>query len=251
MQVGMLEFDRAVQRNTITTMQAAILPLELPAVTGVTVGRSYMTGGDPNVPIGGDWFAFVRVSEDRLGIAIGDVVGHGLPAVTAMTEYGHALRAIAIESPDPAMVMERLREVARAYSADAFSSCIYGVLDAFEGTWTYTSAGHPPPLLVRDGVVQPVEPKPHGPFLGVAHRPEYRSSVEVLKTGDLVALYTDGLVEVPGESIYDGIDRLGQRLARLAPTDLDAECVRVIYDLVGTAPRDDVALVMARYDGAH
>jgi Stage II sporulation protein E (SpoIIE)/Domain of unknown function (DUF4118) len=135
-----LEVDVRAQRRAIETMQRALLPQVVPATRTITIGSYYQTGGGDDVPIGGDWFAFIPLSPTRLGIAIGDVAGHGLPAVTAMAEYRYAMRVIATQFADPATVLERFEAVTAIYRRDIFTSCVYGVIDVVEGKFTFTSA---------------------------------------------------------------------------------------------------------------
>jgi serine phosphatase RsbU (regulator of sigma subunit) len=244
-----LEVDVRAQRRAIATMQRALLPQVLPAAPAITIGSHYQAGGEDDAPVGGDWFAFIPLSPVRSGIAIGDVAGHGLPAVTAMAEYRYAMRVIATESPDPATVLERFEAVTAIYRRDIFTSCVYGVIDVSEGTFTFTSAGHPSPLLVRSGRAEPLAAGPHGPVVGIDQTVRYGSSSERLKKDDFIVFYTDGLVERRGENLDVGIDRLCGRVADLSQSDLDMQCERIVLDLVGANPRDDAAIVVAHYEG--
>jgi serine phosphatase RsbU (regulator of sigma subunit) len=244
-----LEIDVRVQRRAISTMQRALMPQILPVVPAITIGSYYQTGGEDDAPVGGDWFAFIPLSSTRLGIAIGDVAGHGLPAVTAMAEYRYAMRVIAPQSPDPATVLERFEALTAIYRRDIFTSCVYGVIDVREGTFTFTSAGHPSPLVVRSGRAEPLAAGPHGPVVGIDQTVRYGSSSERLKKDDFIVLYTDGLVERRGENLDVGIDRLCGRVADLSPSDLDMQCEQIVLDLVGAISEDDAAIVVAHYEG--
>jgi serine phosphatase RsbU (regulator of sigma subunit) len=244
-----VEMEQQLQRRTLVTMQRALLPFAPPSVRGITVASCYQTGGDEAITVGGDWFAFVPVNEHCLGIALGDVDGHGLAAVTAMAQYRYSLRAIATQDPDPAEVMNRLQSVMANYRTDGFTSCVYGLLDTDSATWTFTNAGHPPPVIVRGATCDPMTER-HGPVVGVTTDVHYESSVRTIEPGDLLVLYSDGLIERrTDDSIDVGIERLRDRLTRIR-TDgpLADECASVAQDLVPPSATDDVAIVIARLE---
>jgi serine phosphatase RsbU (regulator of sigma subunit) len=250
-QQARLEQQVETQRTTITTMQHALLPDIHRDVSGVTLGWEYVPGGAPSVPIGGDWLAFVPIGATSVGIAIGDVAGHGLAAVRAMAEYRFALRALASEGGDPCEVLRQLDTIVSRLGDRFLSTCVYGVLDIERGVWTYASAGHPPALLVRDHSTE-ILAAPHGPPVGASlWTNKVRSaSVVPLKRDDVLALYTDGLVEQRHEPIDDGIKRLANRLALIDDNaDLPEASTAVISDLVGASPADDVAIILVRYRG--
>jgi serine phosphatase RsbU (regulator of sigma subunit) len=129
-----------------------------------------------------------------------------------------------------------------------YSTCVYGVIDTTEKTWTYCVAGHPAPLLIRDGTVEVLD-GPHGPPLAALPTADsYKERVVRLQDGDLLALYSDGLVERRGERLDEGIRRLGERLRMVdAEDNLNDATKAVVADLVGEDPPDDVVIVLARY----
>jgi serine phosphatase RsbU (regulator of sigma subunit) len=237
-----------LQRQSISTMQRALLPQVVPPARGITIGSYYQTGSDDDAPVGGDWFAFIPLSPSSLGLAIGDVAGHGLHAVTSMAEYRYAMRVVATEHGEPAEVIEHFESVTAMYRRELFTSCIYGVVDGLHETFTFTNAGHPPPLLVRDGVARVLGSGPHGPVVGSDLGARYGSTTEPLVHDDFIVLYTDGLVERRGEHLDVGIDRLGRRVSTLTRVDLDAQCRQIVLDLLGTTSTDDAAIVVAHYD---
>jgi serine phosphatase RsbU (regulator of sigma subunit) len=243
-----LEGQLHAQGQTLAQLQRALLPEVVPETAGLSIGWQYVAGGGSAALVGGDWYAFIPVSPTRVGIAVGDVAGHGVHAVTSMAEHRYALRTLAVEGATPGAVLTRLEEVNRLYRGTHFSSCLYGVIDVEQSTWTYSSAGHPPPLLIREGVAQ-ILTSPHGPPIGtgMADLP-YPHATVALWDGDLLALYTDGLVERRGEIVDDGIRRLSDRLGRVASAgDLFEASDAVVRELVGTTPADDVALVLVRF----
>jgi hypothetical protein len=246
-----LEAQRESDKQTIDVLQHAVLPATPPTVPGVSIDCAYTVGGGPASPVGGDWFSIIPMDDGRLGVAVGDVVGHGLEAVAAMAEYRFTLRALAASGEPPHVVLNRLAEQSRHFGrTQAFTTCVYGVIDPNAATWTFASAGHPPPLCVRDGAFESLEAR-GGPPIGALRNgiPSYASTEHALKVGDMIVLYTDGLVERRGELIDIGIRRLGDRAARIR-ADVRHTGQPVIDDLVGDMPADDAALVLVHFDRA-
>ena len=136
-----------------------------------------------------------------------------------------------MDGGDPPAVLQALDEVGRRFKAPSFSSCVYGLIDVHDAQWTYSSAGHPPPLLIRDGSVC-VLPAPHGPPVGTELVPTgYTSATVAPRHNDVLALYTDGLVERRGESLDAGVDRLAHRLTCItAGHDLSDLCTEVAME---------------------
>jgi serine phosphatase RsbU (regulator of sigma subunit) len=215
-------------------------------VADIEVASRYVAGGTRDEPMGGDWFAFIPVGERALGVALGDVVGHGLDAVSAMVEYRFTMRVVAGDGCDPAVALSRLQTALRLYGQDTMGTAVYGVLDAERGLWTYANAGHLPPIVVSAAGSPRLLECARGPMFVPLGRDGYASSCVTVEPGDVVALYTDGLVERRGESLTEGIGRLSEHLAHAELSDLEAAVDDVIASLAGEAPSDDVALVLLR-----
>jgi serine phosphatase RsbU (regulator of sigma subunit) len=246
-----LAAQNSAQHAALDAMQRAILPDTPPPVLGVQLGWCYAAGAGSAAPVGGDWYAFVPLSATCLGVAVGDVAGHGLPAITSMAEYRYALRTLAADGTQPAALLDRLEQISRLHQRRHFSTCIYGLINTVDRTWTYTSAGHPPPLLIRDRHATQLR-APHGVPVGTGlPATPYGCDTIRLRDNDLLALYTDGLVERRGEHLNHGIARLADRLSTEGSHhDLADLSGGVVHDLVGPRPADDVALVLIRYRGA-
>lgn len=243
-----VEEDLVAHIETISTMQDMLLPATVPSVDGLRLGWHYKTGGGPTAPVGGDWIAFVPISDFCVGLAIGDVAGHGWLAVRTMAQYRFALRTLAVQNMRPAEVLAKVDEVAEFYAIPYFSTAIYGVLDTGNATWTFSAAGHPPALVLRGGAVHTLG-SAHGPPLGShVRRGPFDEMAVKLEAGDLLVMFTDGVVERRGESIDVGIDRLRNLLTTIdTDRDLNETSRALISDLAGHDPRDDTAIVIAHF----
>jgi phosphoserine phosphatase RsbU/P len=148
--------------------------------------------------LGGDLCELIPIDEKRTAIAIGDASGDGIPAAVVMTTVRGALRAVLAgtleDSLNVELVTSRINQALHAVTpAHQFMSFVYGVVDAEAMTYTYTNAGHPLPILMRDG--ETVSLESHGMLLGVTPDAEYRHSVVPLESDDLLVMFSDGIVE--------------------------------------------------------
>jgi serine phosphatase RsbU (regulator of sigma subunit)/anti-sigma regulatory factor (Ser/Thr protein kinase) len=231
------------ERGIAKTLQENLLP-ELPEIGTVRTWAEYLAGGD-GVDVGGDWYEVIPLAGDRVGLAIGDVVGRGVRAAAMMGHLRMALRAYALETESPALVAERMARFARTLERDQMSTCVYAVLDPATGKLRCANAGHPPPLLLAsDGRATFLSATPGLP-LGVSAQAEYTELEAELEPDGTLLMYTDGLVEKRGEAIDVGLERL-RGVAAAAPLEPKALCTRVLDSLVEGSPNDDVALLAVR-----
>jgi len=195
--------------------------------------------------IGGDWYDAFAVSDRHVLVSVGDVSGHGVLAGRTMAKMSHAARAFACEDPDPGSVVARLDNFFRhLHRRDEIVTALVGLLDTRRHTLELASAGHVPPLVLRDGGSAFVDLHV-GPPLGAGGAPPRSTEVE-LPSGTTVLLYTDGLVERRGEHLDEGLDRLA-RSARAAVSD-DVVTTRdaVIASCIASREDDLCLLVLAR-----
>jgi serine phosphatase RsbU (regulator of sigma subunit) len=245
------EFALATQADMVAKLQDALLPHMRPVVGGAHIASRYLVGGGQSSPVGGDWYAFVPLARDRLGIAIGDAVGHGIDAVAAMAEYRYSLRVVAIDGCDPATALARLETALGVFGGSQVATGLYGVVDTTARTWTFANAGHLPPLLVHaDGAFDVLEFPAAPLFTGGLGSGGFENSVVHLIDDDLLVLYTDGLVERRGEHLDKGIDRLANSLAVTREGQLASMLASTVQELVGDEPEDDVAIVAVQLDGS-
>ncbi|WP_265522853.1 SpoIIE family protein phosphatase [Oerskovia flava] len=225
-------------------LQRAILPA---SATSPDWHTRYQPADD-SLSVGGDWYDVVELGPGRWGLIVGDCVGHGLEAAACMGQLRSAGRALLLENHRPAETLAALDRFARTVPEARYATVSCSVVDTAAGTITYSSAGHPPGVVVRDGAVTWLDGGRGMPLtLGPPDRAE---DVQGLERGDTVILYTDGLVERPGESIRAGLARLGSTVEAMpdecAPTEIADTLLR---GLLPGGVRDDVALVIYRHPG--
>jgi PAS domain S-box-containing protein len=225
------------------TLQRSLLPDRLPQVPGLDVAVEYLPAA-AEAEVGGDWYDVIPIDSARVGIVMGDVAGKGLAAASLVGRLRSAIRAYALEGHDPPTVVERLNRVMWAEIEDTeMATLIYAVLDPAEGRISWVNAGHLPPLLLDAQGESRFLEGPRAVPLGVMPYVSYEAGERDLPPGASLVLYTDGLVERPGESIDDGLERL--REAAVAAGDgVERLCRDILRGLVpGGASADDVALL--------
>jgi GAF domain-containing protein len=231
----------ARERTTAATLVAAMLPERLPIVPGWSIVARYLPSGDA---VCGDWYDVMPLPDGQLLIGVGDAAGHGLPAAALMAELRNAARGLAFAGHQPTRLLADLSALAAQNSLDSFATASYGRLDPATGTGSWAVAGHLPPLLLRAGAPPCYIDMPSSPPLGVSgtasdHRID-------LGPGDILVLYTDGLVERRRESLDEGLARLEAAIAGPAP-DVTALANRVVAMLCQDLS-DDCCLLIVRRD---
>ena len=229
-------FER--EHQVARVLQRSLLPKRLIDLTGVAVAARYFPAADE---VGGDWYDIFELPRGRLGVAIGDVVGHGVRAAALMGQLRTALHAYALEDHGPGRTLELVDRFVQAMPDSPMATAAYGVLDTNTGLLTVASAGHLPPLLVRRGEVSAIDLVPAAPLGAIP----YASCTEVeavLAPGECLLLYTDGLVERPGVRLSESIEEL-KRVAE-GITDPEELCRRAVDALLPISGlRDDVAVL--------
>ena len=181
---------------------AACCRIACQGVLGGQIAARYMPGG---ADVGGDWYDAVRLEDGRLGVAMGDVVGHGIGAAALMGQLRHATRAYALEGLSPGVVLDRLDQLVRSLDDGQMATLIYLVVEPDLRSLRLASAGHVPPLVVGpDGRGRFLDKAPDPP-LGVFDTGGHAELAAELDPGSTLVLYTDGLVE------GRGVDRRGAR----------------------------------------
>ncbi|MEV7723117.1 SpoIIE family protein phosphatase [Streptomyces sp. NPDC087917] len=226
-------------------LQAALLPHRLPVVEDVsTVGR-YLPG-TAGMDVGGDWYDVIVTRAGLLALVIGDVQGHGVSAAATMGQLRSAVRAFALSGNSPAEVLQGTNELLIDLDPGQFASCCYVLLDPASGRAQAVRAGHPQPLLRRPDGRTEVLDLPGGVVLGVHPGGEYPVTELWMEPGAVLALYTDGMVEIAGTDIDVGVERLRTALAGCPPYPLTEAADRLVAEVGSEADRpDDIALLLA------
>jgi PAS domain S-box-containing protein len=240
-----IEHARAYERelSNVEMLQRSLLPERLPDIDGIQVAAIYMPGG---ADVGGDWYDAIPLEGGRVGVAMGDVVGHGIGAAALMGQLRHAMRAYALEGHSPAGVLDRLDRVVRSLDGGQMATLLYLVMEPDHGTVRFANAGHVPPLVIGpDGEADYLETA-HNPPLGVFDSPDHLEITTELTPGSTIVLYTDGLVEERGVSIDQGLEALRLAASQDAchPEEL---CERLVESMLAIHPaNDDIAVLALR-----
>ena len=181
------------QHAIADTMQQALLPRELPVVHGVETAANYVPA-EAGSTAGGDWYDVIPLSGGRVGLAIGDVGGHGLDAASVMGQLRMAVRALALEGHRPGDVVARADRVLRVVAPDEIATMLYVEVDPDVGDAIMVSAGHPPPIAVTGRGARYLEP-PVGPPIGILGADRYEEGTVRLEQAETLVLYTDGLTD--------------------------------------------------------
>ncbi|MCD9879578.1 PP2C family protein-serine/threonine phosphatase [Streptomyces guryensis] len=196
----------------------------------------------------GDWYDVVDLPPDRYAAAVGDVVGHGLHAAAVMGMLRSALSAAIRAIPSPAQALEVLGLYARSLDGATAATAVKVLVDPRSRLIIYSSAGHPPPVLVHaDGICELLDQATDPPLGARPHHVPRPQAGLTYTPGDTLVLYTDGLIERRGEDIYASLERLTTALAQdstLAPDKL-ADTLLGQLDVTGGAA-DDIALIVIR-----
>jgi serine phosphatase RsbU (regulator of sigma subunit) len=235
-----LEAELAQQRHVTVELQHAILPLhdepyDLPGLRAVV--RYLPASHDSRV--GGDWYITADMPSGQVLIAIGDVAGHGLTAAAGMARMRGALAGLAITGAPPQRLVGWLNDLARHVDPEHTASVLAGYFDPASRMLTWAQAGHPPPVLVRGDDAWAL-PQPDGILLGAGDRGYHAASMQ-LSVGDVLLLYSDGLVERRDRSIDDGLTKLVA--AAGGAGDPDGVVWAVLGAMGSTATDDDTCLV--------
>ncbi|MER5465445.1 SpoIIE family protein phosphatase [Streptomyces sp. NPDC002668] len=224
------------------TLQRALLPSALATSPYVEVAHRYLPGSHIT-EVGGDWYDVINISGGRVALVVGDVMGHGVPAAAAMGRLRITAKALARHDQEPNHLLAELDACAQEAGIE-LATCLYILYDPSTGRARIASAGHPPPLVRHpDGTVETISDVLGVP-LGVGGQPFTTIEID-LPENAILALYTDGLIEAPGQDIEDGLAAVRAELRR-EPVQLEETADRMLSSLLPDLPHDDTVLVLAR-----
>jgi serine phosphatase RsbU (regulator of sigma subunit)/integral membrane sensor domain MASE1 len=242
------ESERRMERQIALRLQEALLPGQPLTYPQVSVAARYEAGSEALL-VGGDWYDVIQLPNDRIGITIGDVVGHGVEATAAMGRLRTAVAALAPHTDSPGELLGYLDRYATNTNGTRFATAAYAILEPDTGVLRYASAGHPPMLVVEaDGSARWLMEGRSSPILnqGMQQRPEAST---ILSPESLLVGYTDGLIERRGESLDRGLDRLEKVVRGIREQD-EADICDLLFREMGveTKRADDVVVVVLRYE---
>jgi PAS domain S-box-containing protein len=228
------------------TLQRSLLPDRLPHLPGLDVAARYLPAA-AEAEVGGDWYDVIPIAGGAVGLVMGDVAGKGLAGASMVGRLRSALRAYALEGHDAGRVVERLNRLLWTEAEESqMATMLYLIVDPAAGIVRWVNAGHPPPLALRGGEVSFLQGEASVP-LGVLPFPTYTEVAAPMEPGSSVLLYTDGLVERPGEHIDDGLAELAARVREAPADDPQALLDHLVETLVPAGgAADDVALLTLR-----
>jgi serine phosphatase RsbU (regulator of sigma subunit) len=236
------------QRKVAETMQRHLLP-HLPHVPGLGMTARYLAAPDAS-EVGGDWYDAFTLTDGAMALVIGDVVGHDLDAAAGMAQLRNILRAYAwSQQKPPSKIVEWLDHTSLHIAEVSMATMIFArmtVTDDGQYELSWTNAGHPPPLLITHDGVADYLTDGCGLLLGVAPEQVRADATVVLPPGSTLLLYTDGLIESPGHSIDEGLDRLRRYAVSLVHRSLEPFTDHLLDRVRPPDNDDDVALLAVR-----
>jgi serine phosphatase RsbU (regulator of sigma subunit) len=242
----------AEQQEIARTLQRSLLPLRLPDIPDVEMVTRYRAAGEHNV-VGGDFYDLWEIGQGSFGIAIGDVCGKGAAAAALTALARHTVRTASLALPDhrPADVMRALNDaVMKRAGSGQFCTVAHAyatpIAEGFDVT--IASGGHPLPFVIRaDGSVE--QPGRPGTLLGIFPDIQVHEHRTILRRGDQIVLWTDGVSDRRGDGELYGEERLRELLvanAGRAPGEIADAIERAVLGFSATDPQDDIAIVVAR-----
>ena len=248
-QAQLVEKERLdAELQVARTIQRSFLPRRAPHMAGYDLGMLI----EPVLSVGGDLCDFIQLKGNRLGIAIGDVTGHGVGSALFMALAFSLLRGEASRAASPASVLRNLnRQLLRLSDSDMFVTLLYGILDGPNRTFSYARAGHPPPLVLdaQDKLICP--PTATGQPIGVFSEVLLDSQTLTLPSGSRLLLFTDGGTEA--SDAHGALFGAGQIYSAICHAQAASaqELCQAIYDAVrffcgSSAPEDDILLIAAQ-----
>jgi CheY-like chemotaxis protein len=226
------------EHNLALALQNSLLPTSVPDHPELPIAVRYVPAS-ANAEIGGDFYEVTEL-DGRLLIAVGDVVGHSIEAATIMGEVRHALRAYAVEGHGLVQILDRLDAMLQRFHPRGFTTLCLLLVDLASSTVSVANAGHLPPLIADTHGARYLSVR--GPLLGVGlRRPE--PTEFPFPTETLLLLVTDGLVERPGQSLDDGMEKLRASVSHRQ--DLEELCDELL-ERFGQDQGDDIAMLAMR-----
>src|SRR5690554_4181610 len=233
----------AREHRLAETLQRAMLP-EQAEIPGLDVWTYYAPSAT-HAQVGGDWFDVLQIDDGLVGLVVGDVVGHDIEAAAVMGQLRSVVRSYAFERGSPGSVLDRVDQLVAGMGMTRAASLVLGMLRETETGWSleYSRAGHLPPVLMREGEATTLDGA-GGSLVGYGRTSRDTEQVD-LEPGDVLVLYTDGLIERRRTPLREALDSLIAASAEVRTRDA-AGIGEELLSRVGAAREDDVAVVVVR-----
>ncbi|MEU3558171.1 SpoIIE family protein phosphatase [Streptomyces fragilis] len=242
-QHGMLRAERSLASR----LQQALLPLPHEPVRpgGLRVDVAYLPA-QSGIQVGGDWFSAIELPDGDALCVVGDVAGHGIDAVATMAQLRFTAKGMVITGSSLTGALTRLNALLlHTGEPRATATMVLARYNPGERKLVWAQAGHPPPLLLRDGEARFLK-RPVGMLLGAVENPPFQEAETVLEPGDRILLYTDGLIERPSEGIDAGLQRLAAAAAGHDEQPGSASLGPLLAEMLEGERRDDVCVLDIR-----
>jgi anti-sigma regulatory factor (Ser/Thr protein kinase)/GAF domain-containing protein len=235
----------AREHRVAVEFQERLLDLDRESTAGA-VAAVYRPAGEA-MRVGGDWYLVAPLdSPGRIGLSVGDVVGHGLAGAVVMSQLRAAIAATSLTEADPAAVMSVLDRYAAAVPGARCATVSYAVVDTDAATISYSCAGHPYPLLLSpEGEPRFLESGRRPPVAVGTDGPAGTDAKCDLPAGSVVLLYTDGLIERPGQTLDEGFARLLDTAAGCADLPVGDICAQLLDRMAPPGGYTDDVVVLA------
>ena len=239
--------QRARLVDQVGLLQSALLP-DVPArVGGLAASVAYRPAA--GLAAGGDFYDVFAVDDDRVGIIVGDVAGHGQEAIGAATFVRHMVRSYLEAGLVPRAALQLAGQVLDEQHREDFATVVAAVHDRRAGTLSYATAGHPPPIVLGAGDHTPITVA-SAPPLGVGAPTGVRQTTMPLPAGSTVCFYTDGMIESRANGRQLGVDALRRALEDLGPHARASDLVAHVRRVADTVADDLAAVVVHAREGA-
>ncbi|MFF0001085.1 SpoIIE family protein phosphatase [Streptomyces avermitilis] len=244
------------ERTTALTLQRSLLPQRLPSASAVRTASCYLPASG-HTGLGGDWFDVIPLSGARVALVVGDVTGHDLQSAVTMGRLRSAVRTLADLDLAPDELLTHLDDQMNRFLDERSdegalatgATCLYAVYDPVSRRCLLARAGHPPPAVLSvNGAVDFVE-LPGGPPLGLGGIVFEKREI-AMDDGDVLVLYTNGLLQPRAQDLDAGLHRMHDTLSRTPPSATPQEvCDTLVRELLPTRHKDDVAVLTAQVSG--
>lgn len=254
-ELALVESERAIltqhdvllaERTLAGRLQDALLPLPTRPVrlAGLRVEVGYLPA-QSGIHVGGDWFSAIELGDGDALFVVGDVAGHGIDAVATMAQLRFTAKGMVITGSSLTGALSRLnRLLLHSRDSHGTATMVLARYDRARRRLVWAQAGHPPPLLLRDGEVRFLD-RPAGMLLGASTAPRFQEAEVDLAPGDRVLLYTDGLIERPGETLDRGLKRLADGVLAHR-CDEAGHLGPLLVEVLAGERRDDVCVLDIR-----